>query len=116
MIFLLILLILLIFFTLYKCDAFENIDNNVDKTLYIITPIRDRDQELENLINSYKRVLNKQKIQYKIYAIEQEGLYLLAISGADPVTSGDYQLDLRIAGDINADGLVDKIKKGDGNV
>ena len=42
-----------------------------------------------------------------LYAVEREGLYLLALSGGDTATAGDYQLQLSVAGDINDDGRVD---------
>lgn len=43
--------------------------------LIIITPIRDREEHLNKLVNAYKKVLNEQKVPYKIYAIEQEQGY-----------------------------------------
>lgn len=44
----------------------------IENPLIIITPIRDRDDHLNQLLNSYKKVLDFQKVPYKVYAIEQE--------------------------------------------
>lgn len=41
-----------------------------------------------------------------LFAIDRAGLYQIAFRGT-PSTSGDYQFELSIAGDINGDGLVD---------
>jgi len=44
---------------------------------------------------------------FALYAIEKSGLELIEIAGADAITSGQYNLELFIAGDVNLDGLVD---------
>ena len=41
-----------------------------------------------------------------VFEIDHEGLYVLAVAGANALTAGDYELDLSIAGDVNADGQV----------
>jgi hypothetical protein len=46
-----------------------------------------------------------------LFAISREGLYPLVVS-SDAGTAGDYQLQVFIAGDVNADGLVDGVDSG----
>jgi RHS repeat-associated protein len=44
-----------------------------------------------------------------LYVFSQPGLYVVNVSGANATTSGVYQLDLRVAGDVNGDGRVDGV-------
>ncbi|MFC1783851.1 Ig-like domain-containing protein, partial [Planctomycetota bacterium] len=44
-----------------------------------------------------------------LFPVEAHGLYLLSIAGINESTSGDYELQISIAGDINVDGLIDGI-------
>jgi len=41
-----------------------------------------------------------------LFALDREGLYQIVVHGT-PGTAGDYTLQVQIAGDINADGIVD---------
>jgi hypothetical protein len=45
--------------------------NPKDRKLNFIIPIRDREKDLEHLISNLKIILKYQKIQYRIYIIEQ---------------------------------------------
>ena len=45
--------------------------NSKDRKLNFIIPIRDREKDLEHLISNLKIILEYQKIQYRIYIIEQ---------------------------------------------
>ena len=42
-----------------------------------------------------------------LFLINQPGLYVVAITGAKPTTTGNYSLNLNVAGDLNGDGIVD---------
>ncbi|MHB8956711.1 MAG: putative Ig domain-containing protein [Pirellulaceae bacterium] len=44
-----------------------------------------------------------------IFSLSHAGLYQVLVSGSDGTTTGSYELRLRVAGDINADGLVDGV-------
>ncbi len=41
-----------------------------------------------------------------LFDISQPGLYVVTISGAKPTTTGNYSLNLTVAGDLNGDGFV----------
>ncbi len=74
-----ILLYLLIILILWRIYSFMQIEffqkkknkNAKRKKLNFIIPIRDREKDLEQLISQLKKVLKYQKIEYKIYIIEQ---------------------------------------------
>ncbi len=42
-----------------------------------------------------------------LFPIDQPGLYVVAVSGATAATTGNYALNLTVAGDLNGDGNVD---------
>ncbi len=46
---------------------------------------------------------------YALFAIDTAGLKLLSVRGTDETTTGDFEIRLFIAGDVNADGVVDGI-------
>ena len=46
----------------------------------------------------------------KLFAIEKQGLYILSLAGIDESTAGNYELSISIAGDVNADGLIDGLE------
>jgi hypothetical protein len=48
-----------------------------------------------------------QNLAQSLYVVENQGLYVVGFAGADPSTSGTYEFKVSIAGDINADGLID---------
>src|SRR5262249_62369303 len=42
-----------------------------------------------------------------LFAVQRPGVYALQVAGADATTSGDYTVQLDVAGDINGDAKVD---------
>ena len=42
-----------------------------------------------------------------LFAIDRPGLYVVAVAGATPSTTGNYAVNLTVAGDLNGDGNVD---------
>ena len=46
---------------------------------------------------------------FALFAVTREGLELLQVAGANATTGGAYSLHLYIAGDVNADGVVDGV-------
>ncbi len=44
-----------------------------------------------------------------IFSVSRAGLYQVLVAGSDGTMTGSYELRLRVAGDINADGLVDGV-------
>ena len=42
-----------------------------------------------------------------LFLIARPGLYVVGVSGATPATTGNYALNLTVAGDFNGDGNVD---------
>ena len=67
LLYLLIILILLSIFYFMQTKFYQN----AKKKMTFIIPIRDRENELEHLITQLKKILKYQKIEYKIYIIEQ---------------------------------------------
>ena len=55
----------------YQWEKHLQFQNPKDRKLNFIIPIRDREKDLEHLISNLKIILKYQKIQYKIYIIEQ---------------------------------------------
>ena len=68
---LLYLLIILILLSIYCFMQIEIFKNSKIKKMTFIIPIRDREKDLEHLITQLKKMLKYQKIEYKIYIIEQ---------------------------------------------
>src|SRR5262249_4613203 len=46
---------------------------------------------------------------FALFSVSREGLELLEVSGANATTAGGYSLRLFVAGDVNADGMVDGV-------
>ena len=44
---------------------------------------------------------------FALYELDRFGLQLLELAGVNPSTTGDYTIELFIAGDVNVDGLID---------
>lgn len=68
---LLYLLIILILLSIYYFMQTKFYQNAKKKKITFIIPIRDRENDLEHLISQLKKILKYQKIEYKIYIIEQ---------------------------------------------